>query len=115
MNPKVCRYNKYGYCKFSEKCMFKHINEKCADKNCGVFDCDQFILKAVESVNIPNCAFNHQLYSDNKEIYDKISKMENKLKKSVHKSLENKFDKHFEAIKACSQKRPPGLNFVLVI
>ena len=37
----LCRRNKYGYCKHSDKCRFRHVNEKCVTPDCNVFDCER--------------------------------------------------------------------------
>ena len=41
MNQNVCRYFKFGYCKFGEKCRNLHIEEKCCDNQCEIVNCDK--------------------------------------------------------------------------
>ena len=36
----ICRNNKFGYCKFGEKCKFHHIDELCENKFCEVSSCE---------------------------------------------------------------------------
>ena len=36
---KVCTHNKYGYCKFQEKCRNLHIKEKCENVECEIQNC----------------------------------------------------------------------------
>ena len=37
----VCQFNKYGHCKFSEKCRRLHIKETCENKTCEIFNCSK--------------------------------------------------------------------------
>ena len=39
MAQNVCRYNKFGHCKYSEKCKFLHISEKCQNNSCEIKSC----------------------------------------------------------------------------
>ena len=41
MPQNVCRYYKFGYCKFGEKCRNLHIEEKCENKQCDITNCDK--------------------------------------------------------------------------
>ena len=41
MELNVCRKNKYGYCKYGDRCQFKHVKQICNDSNCNVFACDK--------------------------------------------------------------------------
>ena len=36
----VCRYNKFGHCKFSEVCRLMHVNELCENLECEVTNCN---------------------------------------------------------------------------
>ena len=35
----ICFYNKYGFCKYLEKCRKSHENEKCENLNCEIREC----------------------------------------------------------------------------
>ena len=37
----VCLWNKFGYCKYREKCRKHHNNELCVDSSCELSRCDQ--------------------------------------------------------------------------
>ena len=37
----VCQHHKYGFCKFLDKCKYKHVNENCNDKSCEINDCEK--------------------------------------------------------------------------
>ena len=39
--PTLCLYNKYGYCKFSERCRKPHVNEICENSSCIISECRQ--------------------------------------------------------------------------
>ena len=41
----VCRYNKFGYSKFSDKCCLRHNDVLCSDNNCNVFQCEKDNIK----------------------------------------------------------------------
>ena len=36
----VCRYFKFGFCKYLERCHFQHIKEKCEKHDCDVKSCN---------------------------------------------------------------------------
>ena len=36
----VCRYNKFGHCKFSQKCRFFHVDEICENQSCDIRSCN---------------------------------------------------------------------------
>ena len=36
----VCRFNKFGFCKFKETCRNHHIKELCEDSSCDILSCD---------------------------------------------------------------------------
>ena len=90
MNPKksVCRYNKFGYCKFSDKCHFRHNDIICNDKNCNVFNCEKrhpkicTFYRDFGRCKFTNfCKYNHEKQIDIKENSEKIKEMETKLQK----------------------------------
>ena len=35
----VCRYNKFGYCKYNQQCKLKHEKEICESNTCKVSQC----------------------------------------------------------------------------
>ena len=41
MTQAICFKNKFGYCKFNEKCFFRHVTIVCEDVNCNVFKCEK--------------------------------------------------------------------------
>ena len=41
MEINICRRNKYGYCKYGDKCHFRHEKVICNDSNCNIFNCER--------------------------------------------------------------------------
>ena len=37
----VCRFNKFGYCKFGARCRHSHVNVTCTEANCDVDSCSR--------------------------------------------------------------------------
>ena len=37
----VCLFNKYGFCKFKERCLKLHIDDNCADSSCNTSSCNR--------------------------------------------------------------------------
>ena len=35
----ICKFNKFGFCKFRNTCFKKHENQKCEKKNCKIWNC----------------------------------------------------------------------------
>ena len=93
MKQNVCRKFKYGYCKYLDKCHFKHNKTLCTDKNCSVFNCEkrhprtcQYYKEYKRCKFTTYCLFKHDIESDTSEIEKKIK--ENGLKlKEIEKKL----------------------------
>ena len=109
MKTKICRYNKFGYCKYADKCNFKHNDVICVNKNCNVFECEMRHpvmcrhFTNFRKCKFTNCAYKHSCVFDNDEITAKIETVENKLteviKDSNVKEIEKKlavFEKKYE-------------------
>ena len=41
MIENVCRFNKYGYCKFGDYCRNLHVNELCVELQCDIAVCEK--------------------------------------------------------------------------
>ena len=108
MNPKsVCRYNKFGYCKFSDKCRFRHNNILCSDKNCNVFQCEKrhpkkctFHRDFGRCKFTTYCRYSHEKQNDVIENNEKIKELENRL----HAVENKKNDKNGDKIKKLETK-----------
>ena len=92
----VCWYNKFGYCKFGDKCFRKHENRICENVQCPIWDCPLRHPKNCRYFQEFHyckfgtfCKFNHKIEESRiakKELID--------LQKEI-KSLEDKI-KHME-------------------
>ena len=107
MRNKICRYNKYGYCRYGDKCHFRHNNEICVDDKCDVFECDKrhpIFCKyygSFKKCKYQECAYKHEVINDMKTVDDKINNIEKKLRdeqpnvKIIEKKLVA-FEKEYE-------------------
>ena len=72
----VCRYNKFGYCKFSEKCRMMHISEICTNTSCEIQNCNLRHPKMCKFFREYNrCKFGewcYFLHTENKNVEKKI-------------------------------------------
>ena len=85
----VCRYHKFGHCKFSEKCRMMHIDEICGNCECDIKICN---LRHPRICNYFRdyrrckfgqwCSFRHEPF-ENKNIDDRISEVERMLKEKA--------------------------------
>ena len=39
--PKICLKNKFGFCKYSERCFYQHVSTVCDDYKCDVYKCEK--------------------------------------------------------------------------
>ena len=88
----VCRYNKFGHCKYCENCKFMHIMERCENVSCEIVNCK---LRHPRICNYYRdyqrckfgewCSFNHEVYNekDNKESIKVISERIEELSKII--------------------------------
>ena len=44
MELKVCRRNKYGYCKYGDTCHFRHEMKICFESSCNIFDLEMISI-----------------------------------------------------------------------
>ena len=93
-NQNVCRYNKFGHCKFCEKCKFMHIMERCENSSCEIAKCN---LRHPRICNYYRdyqrckfgewCSFNHEVNNHSgsdetiKVIFERIENLKLLLKK----------------------------------
>ena len=113
MKTKVCRYFKFGYCKYGDKCHFRHINVICVNDKCEVFECEKIhpiackYFGSFRKCKYTDCAYKHEEPSDMKVYDEKIKNIENKMKdqqpntKNIEKKMgafEKDCDKKFEAL-----------------
>ena len=76
---------KYGYCKYADKCRFRHNNVICVKKNCSVFDCEMrhpVVCKHFlnfKKCKFTDCAYKHSKGSDTDDMAMKIKNGEDKI------------------------------------
>ena len=106
----VCKFNKYGYCKYGDKCHFRHNNVMCVDKNCEVFDCEKRhpklckYFRDFKKCRFTTCAFKHDNQNDvNEDTVEKVKRLEKRLyeiecasKKNEQKGNEKNVEKKLE-------------------
>ena len=129
MSQNVCRRNKFGYCKYVDKCRYTHNNEICLSANCSVYNCDKRHPKVCNFQRVygrckfaEDCRYSHQKPKDilensnkieilEKKIEDLENKIENLLKMgNKHLSCEKKVENLEEKIKATEKEFKKKLN-----
>ena len=71
----VCRFNRFGYCRFKEMCRHRHIDQLCTDTDCDMDSCDKRHPKACIFFNAYKrckfgsyCRYSHDLDTDKHEM-----------------------------------------------
>ena len=122
----VCKFNKFGFCKFKSMCNLSHIDDICSEVKCTTINCDKlhprtckYFAKFKMCKFGTNCKFSHQeienrdLQVDNlKKEIEKL-KDENKLMKEKLDFFEESFKNHSEAAKkdiSCDKCQKPFEN-----
>ena len=60
-SSQVCKFNQTGLCKFSDKCMKRHVNEMCSNRNCSDKLCTYRHPRACKYFNnYRRCKFGNQ-------------------------------------------------------
>ena len=85
MTQAICFRNKFGYCKYCEKCRFRHNNEKCQDSECLVYNCEKRHPRNCKHFRqygyckfTTFCKFEHKKQLHIAENSEKIDKLEKK-------------------------------------
>ena len=99
----ICRYNKFGFCKFGEFCRKRHISEKCIESSCEISSCNFRHPKICKYFReFRRCKFGEYCYFDHKEsgsellekrVNDLIIKVE-KLEKKLEEKESNQLASH---------------------
>ena len=72
----ICKFNKFGYCKFGEKCRKQHNKEICLEQSCEISQCNLRHPKVCKyyrnygRCKFSPCAFKHEDRGHNSEIVD---------------------------------------------
>ena len=95
----VCRYNKFGYCKFQDSCRILHVNEICDNPSCVFKECNKRHPKNCKFHRYKkckfqeSCAFSHDKHKNsNDESLKKFEQIETKLQKANKEIRENKIN-----------------------
>ena len=85
----VCKYHKFGFCKYSEKCRFPHVKEECENKECEVRSCNLRHPKICTYYKDYRrwkfgewCSFKHveKIEINKREIFEKLDRLEKLVK-----------------------------------
>ena len=93
MNQQICRYNKYGFCKYGDKSHFRHGNVMCVNKTCTVFQCELRhpvvcnYFRNFKRCKFSNCAYKHENVNDVKGTNEKIETIQTKLNEIEKKAI----------------------------
>ena len=81
-NDFICNFNKYGYCKFSDKCRYRHVNEFCIDIDCIASTCWQRHPRSCDYFRKYNyckfgqfCAYSHESNNDECDVRHDLTEM----------------------------------------
>ena len=91
--PNICLFNKFGYCKFGERCRKHHKYKICEESSCEITSCrerhpkDCRYFRNFGRCKFSPCAFNHEIVVKGNEC-EKIRK-EVKILNDKILSLEN--------------------------
>ena len=107
----VCRYYKFGHCKFADKCRFVHIHDKCENSSCDIKSCSlrhpricKFFRDYRRCKFGEWCSFDHIENSNEGTINNILEKIQNleeniKAKDALIKELTEKIERmeqHFD-------------------
>ena len=77
----VCKYNKYGYCRFKEHCRNYHVKDLCETKDCEIESCNKRHPKICSYYQQYRrckfgsyCAYRHISYEDTATIIDDVKR-----------------------------------------
>ena len=93
MSEDLCKFQNSGYCKNKEKCLFRHVTEKCEQK-CDRKVCQKRHQKyckfGVSCRRQNSCEYRHQNTSEDLGLKAKIEKMESTIKELVEENKQSK-------------------------
>ena len=95
ISENVCKHNKYGYCKFQEKCRFQHVKQICPRKDCEIEKCSlrhprecRYYREYSRCKFGSFCFYHHKdgdKVSENREIENKLNVSDEKQNELEHK------------------------------
>ena len=93
----VCRYNKFGFCKFKTSCRKRHVSELCDSSECDISNCEKRHPKNCKFHKYRrckfglNCMFFHSMDQNVNEMTDdRVSQLEKDIKKKTEDLDEQK-------------------------
>ena len=93
----VCRYNKFGFCKFKEECRIPHVNEVCDNSLCDIKNCVKRHPRKCKFYRYnrckfkENCSFSHENQIDSEDTFSKkFEQLEKDLKEANEEIEKNK-------------------------
>ena len=116
MEDEICQFQKFGYCKFEEKCKRKHLKEVCDSlsrcqnkkecqkrhpKRCRRFDSESSCRFQEK------CAYDHQaceIDEEKKELKEKVKHLEEKVVQLAKKVENGKVEQMEPVVKALTRK-----------
>ena len=62
--PIVCRYNKFGFCRFRGECRKQHVNDLCVSSECDVSNCEKRHPRKCKFHKYKKCKFGEECKFD---------------------------------------------------
>ena len=88
MTQGLCVRNKFAFCKFIDKCRFRHNNVKCTEKTCSIYNCEKRHPKICKHFReygyckfTTYCRYEHKKQVHIAENSDNIAKLEKKFQR----------------------------------
>ena len=116
----VCRYNKFGFCRFKEVCRKRHFSELCVSHECDVSSCEKRHPKKCKYHMQRRCKFGldcmfvHIVEQNvDERMDDKVKQLENEIKNKTEEineqnnkicELESKLEKFLDMNQQMSEK-----------
>ena len=86
----VCRYFKFGHCKFADKCRLLHVKEVCETLSCAVWSCNLRHPRACKYFQEYNrCKFSDYCSYIHKEQRKQINPVDKVSNKEIMEKLDN--------------------------
>ena len=89
--PKICLKNKFGFCKYSERCFYQHVSTVREDYRCDVYKCEKRHPRICRYYrDFQRCKFTVGCKFKHENKYEILEKLEQKIKefKCDHKDKE---------------------------
>ena len=104
MTQAICFKNKFGYCKFSDSCRYKHVTLVCEDGQCEIKNCEKRHPKICKYYRdyrrckfTVGCKYKHENPNDK---FDKLQKELEIIRKNYpYNEKENRYKKLEEELK----------------